>query len=82
MLAARLLGSFRLALGGHAFIMIFFLNWLSCVVQVPAATGLENQHPLRSDPFHDFACFATSSLHPDTVLRLALPLPELEQRLK
>ena len=39
------------------------------------------QHPLRADPFRDFASFATSCLGPDTELRLALPLPELQHRL-
>ena len=41
-------------------------------------SGLEIQHPLRADPFRDFAPFATTCLGPDTVLRLALPLPELQ----
>ena len=48
---------------------------------VHAATGLENQHPLRADPFRDFASFATSTLCPDTVFRLALPLNELVDRI-
>ena len=38
------------------------------------------QHPLRSDPFRDFASFATSSLGHDTELRLSLPLHEIEHR--
>ena len=41
----------------------------------------EDQHPLCSDPFRDFAPFATSSLRPETVLQLALPLPEVLHRL-
>ena len=44
-------------------------------------SGLEAQHPLRADPFRDFAPFATSCLEPETVLRLAMPLPELQHRL-
>ena len=36
---------------------------------------------MRGDPFRDFAPFATSSLRPDTELRLAMPLPELQHRL-
>ena len=43
--------------------------------------GLEAQHPLRGDPFRDFAAFATSCLGPETELRLAMPLPELQHRL-
>ena len=37
---------------------------------------------MRSDPFRDFAVFSTAHLGPDTELRLALPLPELQHRLK
>ena len=44
-------------------------------------SGLEGQHPLRGDPFRDFAPFATACLGPDTELRLAMPFPELQQRL-
>ena len=44
-------------------------------------TGLEAQHPLRGDPFRDFAPFATDCLGPETELRLAMPLPELNHRL-
>ena len=45
-------------------------------------SGLEAQHPLRADPFRDFALFATASLGPETELRLAMPLPELQHRLE
>ena len=45
------------------------------------ASGLEAQHPLRSDPFRDFSPFATGCLGRETKLYLAMPLPELEQRL-
>ena len=44
--------------------------------------GIETQHPMRSDPFRDFAVFSTAHLGPDTELRLALPLLELQHRLK
>ena len=44
-------------------------------------SGLEVQHPLRGDPFCDFASFATASLVDDTELCLALPLPQLLYRL-
>ena len=44
-------------------------------------SGLEAQHPLRGDPFRDFAPFATVCLRPETELRLAMPLPELQQLL-
>ena len=44
-------------------------------------SGLEGQHPLRADPFRDFAPFATACLRPDTELLLAMPLPELQYRL-
>ena len=44
-------------------------------------SGLEAQHPLRADPFRDFAPFATACLGPETELRLAMPLPELQHRL-
>ena len=44
-------------------------------------SGLEAQHPLRGDPFRDFAPFATACLGPETELRLAMPLPELQHRL-
>ena len=43
--------------------------------------GVEGQHPLRADPFRDFASFATAHLGPDTELRLALSMPEIEHRL-
>ena len=43
--------------------------------------GLQAQHPLRGDPFRDFAPFATACLGPKTQLRLAMPLPELHHRL-
>ena len=43
--------------------------------------GLEAQHPLRGDPFRDFAPFATACLGPDTELSLTMPLPELFHRL-
>ena len=59
----------------------FTPNWLSGDVPVSNAPGLEGQHPLRGDPFRDFAPFATACLGPDTELRLAMPLPELQQRL-
>ena len=41
----------------------------------------EVQHPLRSDPFRDFAPFATACLGPDTHLCPASPLSELRHRL-
>ena len=44
-------------------------------------SGLEGQHPLRGDPFRDFAPFATGCLTPETELRLAMPLSELQHRL-
>ncbi len=44
-------------------------------------SGVEDQHPLRSDPFRDFASFATSSLGSETELRLAMPLLEIQHRL-
>ena len=44
-------------------------------------SGLKAQHPLRGDPFRDFAPFATACLGPETELRLAMPLPELQHRL-
>ena len=44
-------------------------------------SGLETQHPLRGDPFRDFAPFATACLGPETELRLAMPLPELQHQL-
>ena len=40
-----------------------------------------SQHPLRADPFRDFSSFASGCLRHDTVLRLALPLSELQFRL-
>ena len=43
--------------------------------------GVQGLHPLRSDPFRDFAPFATGCLRPDTELRLAMPFPELHHRL-
>ena len=45
------------------------------------SSSMELQHPLRADPFNDFASFATTCLQPETELRLALPLPDLQQRL-
>ena len=42
-----------------------------------ATTSISVQHPLRADPFRDFAPFATECLGPDTELSLALSLPEL-----
>lgn len=42
-----------------------------------AAAGSATLHPMRSDPFQDFAGFATSTLLPQTQLRLALPWPQL-----
>ena len=45
------------------------------------SSGLEGQHPLRGDPFRDFAPFATDILEPETEFRLAMPLPELQYRL-
>ena len=42
---------------------------------------LQAQHPLRGDPFRDFAPFATACLGPETQLRLAMSLPELHHRL-
>ena len=42
---------------------------------------LKGQHPLRGDPFRDFAPFATECLKPETEFRLVLPLPELQHRL-
>ena len=44
-------------------------------------SGVEGQHPLRGDPFRDFASFASGCLGPETELRLAMPLPELQERL-
>ena len=44
------------------------------------SSGAEIQHPLRGDPFRDFAPFATACLGPETELRLALPWPELQHR--
>ena len=52
---------------------------IRCAVQ--ERSGLEAQHPLRGDPFQDFAPFATASLGPETELRLAMPLHELQHRL-
>ena len=43
--------------------------------------GLEAQHPLRSDPFRDFAPFATDCLESETELSLAMPFPQLENLL-
>ena len=45
------------------------------------STDLSVQHPLRADPFRDFAPFATECLGPDTELSLAMSLPELQIRL-
>ena len=44
-------------------------------------SGSRAQHPLRGDPFRDFAPFATACLEPETELRLAKPLPEIQHRL-
>ena len=44
-------------------------------------SGVESQHPLRADPFRDFASFATTCLGPETKLSLAMNLPELQERL-
>lgn len=44
-------------------------------------SGLEGQHPLRGDPFCDFAPFATACIGPDTELSLAVPLSDLEHQL-
>ena len=44
-------------------------------------SGTEVQNPLRADPFRDFAPFATAALEPETELRLAIPLPEVQHRL-
>ena len=43
--------------------------------------SLNVQHPLRADPFRDFAPFATACLGPDTQLSLARSLPELQHLL-
>ena len=45
------------------------------------SSDVQGQHPLRADPFNDFAPFATACLVPETQLRLTLPLPELQHRL-
>ena len=45
-------------------------------------SGMEAQHPLRADPFRDFASFATSCMRPETELRLAMPLADVEHRLR
>ena len=50
-----------------------------CAAQEPS--GFATQHPLRGDPFRDFSSFATTCLGSETELRLAMPLPELQQRL-
>ena len=44
-------------------------------------SGLEGQHPLRGDPFRDFAHSPRPALALKLQLRLAMPLPELQQRL-
>ena len=44
-------------------------------------SGLEAQHPLRGDPFRDFAPFATACIGSETLLHLAMPLIEIEHRL-
>ena len=44
-------------------------------------SGIEVQHPLRSDPFQDFSSFATESLKPHTSLCLNLSLKESQYRL-
>lgn len=44
------------------------------------AAGLTTLHPLRADPFGDFAGFATATLTPLTELRMALPWPQLVER--
>ena len=43
--------------------------------------GMAAQHPLRADPFRDFAPFATGCLGPETLLMLGMSLPELNDRL-
>ena len=45
------------------------------------SSGVENQHPLRADPFRDFAPYSTACLGSKTKLSLAMPLPELQHRL-
>ena len=45
------------------------------------SSGLEAQHPLRADPFRDFGSFATACIRPETELRLAMPLADVEHRL-
>ena len=44
-------------------------------------SGMEAQHPLRGDPFRDFAPFATACMRPETQLSLSMPLSELLHRL-
>ena len=44
------------------------------------SSGMDIQHPLRGDPFRDFAPFATACLEPETELGLAMPLAELQDR--
>ena len=46
------------------------------------SSAWEDQHPLRGDPFHDFSSFATACLGPETRLRLAMSLPEVQHRLE
>ena len=46
------------------------------------STGYGGLHPLRSDPFLDFAPFATACLVPETKLTLAMPLSEIKHRLR
>ena len=45
------------------------------------SSDVEDQHPLRGDPFRDFAPFATACLGSETELRLAMSMPELQHRL-
>ena len=47
-----------------------------------SAAGAGAPHPLRADPFADFAVYASSTLQPATVLRLALPWPLPLERLQ
>lgn len=47
-----------------------------------AAAGPRAPHPLRADPFADFAGFASATLQPATELRLALPWPLPIERLQ
>ena len=59
----------------------FTPNWLSGDVPVRNRSGDGGQHPLRGDPFRDFAPFATHALGLKPSCALAMPLPELQHRL-